>query len=128
MTNSSNLLSPLTAAGLTVRVVNGDRLSVAPATRLTDDLRRHICQHKPELLALLVANDPQHQNVAIEFHFRAGGGGVLIDHDGYESAVLDITERWGDRIDLPDLIATLKGMDQAAQVEAAKLIERLNAG
>lgn len=125
MKNSSDPLTPLVDAGLELRLVDGGRLSVVPAARLTDPLRQHIRAHKHELMAMLATNDTHHRSVAIEFHFRDGGGGILIDHDGFESAVLDITERWGDRIDLPDLIATLQGMDQAAQVEATKLIEKL---
>lgn len=123
--NTSDLLSPLTDAGLTVRVVDGNRLAVVPAERITDNLRQHIRLHKSELLALLAANDPHRQSVALEFHFCDGGGGVLIDHEDYESAVLDITERWGARIDLPDLITRLQSMDEAAKAEATRLIAQI---
>lgn len=42
-------LNYLMDQGFIVRTV-GDRLSVAPAARLTDELRQWIRQHKPELL------------------------------------------------------------------------------
>ena len=130
MQNSSDLLAPLTAAGLTVRVVNGDHLAVIPATRLTDDLRRHIRLHKPELLAMLAANEPYHlhSHGVIQYRLLSGAGGVLIDPDGIESAIQTLRHQYGERLDWLTLIDTLKGMDQVAQVEATKLIKRLNAG
>ncbi|MBM3566049.1 MAG: hypothetical protein FJX42_08055 [Alphaproteobacteria bacterium] len=46
------LLAQLSEAGLSL-VADGDRLRVAPANRLTADLRQAIRSHKPELLAAL---------------------------------------------------------------------------
>ncbi|QJX01817.1 hypothetical protein HML84_04800 [Alcanivorax sp. IO_7] len=37
--------------------VHGDQLMVTPASRLTDDLRRWIREHKNDLVAELAAND-----------------------------------------------------------------------
>jgi hypothetical protein len=44
--------------GLTAKV-NGKRLVVSPASKLTDDVRRYIKSHRLELLAELAANDGQ---------------------------------------------------------------------
>lgn len=49
---AADLLNDLRTSGFTLRV-RGDSLHVAPAERLTDDLRAAIRANKPELLALL---------------------------------------------------------------------------
>ncbi len=51
-----DLLSDLADAGLSV-TVEGDRLVVRPASRLTDDLRSALREAKSELLMLLAEND-----------------------------------------------------------------------
>jgi TubC N-terminal docking domain len=47
-----DLLNGLAGAGLTLKV-EGDRLLIRPASKLTDDLRHALRSAKPELLALL---------------------------------------------------------------------------
>ncbi len=51
---AAHLLADLRAAGFSL-VAEGDRLLVSPASRLTDELRRTIREHKPDLLACLRA-------------------------------------------------------------------------
>lgn len=57
------LLANLACAGLSV-AVEGARLVIRPACRLTDDLRAAVRSSKPELLALL-ANTPGNASAAI---------------------------------------------------------------
>lgn len=121
---TSDVLAPLLDAGLSMHLVDG-KVRVTPAELLTDDLRRHIRQHKPELLTLLAANDPHHPSGVIQYRLLSGGGGVLIDPDGIESAIQTLRIQYGDRLDWPALISTLQSMDAFAQMEAAKLINRL---
>lgn len=47
--------------------------------------------------------------VILTYHFRDGGGGVLIDPEGPKSAVCDLLERYGDRLDLDELRGSLTG-------------------
>lgn len=56
MKRFSDPLEPLIAAGLSVRLVDGNRLGVTPATRLTDAHRQHIHENKAELLTLLAGD------------------------------------------------------------------------
>ena len=128
--NTSNLLQPLTSAGLTVRVVDGNRLAVVPADRLTHELRQHIRLHKSELLVLLAANDPHppapvHRSGVIRYQLMTGDKGTLIDPDGIESAIWSLGHTYGDRLDWLALVETLQGMGEAAQAEAEKLLERI---
>jgi hypothetical protein len=51
-----DLLRHLVAAGLHLDAV-GDRLSVTPSERITDDMRQAIREFKPALLALLAGNE-----------------------------------------------------------------------
>lgn len=55
--------------------------------------------------------------VILTYHFRGGGGGVLIDPDGPESAVRDLLERYGARLDLDELGNALSG-------DALSILER----
>ena len=41
--------------------------------------------------------------IVLTYHFRSSGGGVLIDPDGAATAVRDLLERYGNRLDLPAL-------------------------
>ena len=52
-------------SGFTIQP-DGDTLIVSPASRLTDDLREAICQAKPDLMALLWA-----ENLREHFEERA---------------------------------------------------------
>jgi len=54
MKTSDSLLAELRASGLTL-TADGSRLRVAPADKLTDDLRAGIREHRAGLLALLAA-------------------------------------------------------------------------
>lgn len=123
--NTSNLLLPLTDAGLTVHVVDGNRLAVVPADRLTHELRQHIRLHKSELLALLAANDPHppasiHESGVIQYRLLAGSGGILIDTDGIQSAIQTLRDQYGEKLDWLALVDALQGMGLAAQTEAMK--------
>jgi hypothetical protein len=51
-----DLLRHLIEAGLRLDAI-GDRLSVTPAERITDDMRQAIREFKPALLALLAGNE-----------------------------------------------------------------------
>lgn len=51
-----DLLDGLAEAGISV-AVDGDKLVIRPASRLTDDIRAALRASKPELLALLVGRD-----------------------------------------------------------------------
>ena len=52
--DSSLLVEKLRAAGFTL-TAEGSRLRVAPADKLTDELRAHIREHRAGLIALLAA-------------------------------------------------------------------------
>lgn len=65
--------------------------------------------------------------IALEFHFRSGGGGSVLQHECYEAAVLDVVERWEDRLDLPDLAARLQRMGGEADRATKLLIDRMKA-
>lgn len=54
--SAAEILHTLTDQGFTL-AVDGDRLTVSPSSRLTDPMRAAIRQHKPEIVALLAAND-----------------------------------------------------------------------
>lgn len=127
MKNFSDLLAPLTAAGLSVRLVEGNRLAVVPAANLTDSLRQHIRIHRAELLSILAANEPEYlqNHGVIQYRLLSGAGGVLIDPDGIESAIQTLRDQYGQHLDWMTMIDTLKGMNQTAQIEAEKLIKKM---
>lgn len=130
MLNTSELLTPLTAAGLSVRLVNGNQLAIEPAAQLTRDLRQHIRLHKSELLALLAANDPHppapvHRSGVIRYQLMTGANGTLIDPDGIKSAIDTLCQQYGERLDWLALVETLQGLGETAQAEAKKLLERM---
>jgi len=50
-------LATLEAAGLTLEVVDGDRLRVTPVARLTPELRLLVTEHKPTLVAAVRVRD-----------------------------------------------------------------------
>lgn len=51
--DAATILRKLYAAGVRLDLQQGDRLNASPASRLTDELRRLIRDHKPELVAYL---------------------------------------------------------------------------
>lgn len=55
---ASDLLRSLSADGFIMRIVDGGRLSVTPAARLTDQLRLLIRQHRDALVDLLSSRTP----------------------------------------------------------------------
>ena len=66
-----DLLDNLADAGLSV-TVDGDRLVIRPASKLTDHLRGALREAKPELLALLSAPLPKRTCLACTHHLRRG--------------------------------------------------------
>lgn len=66
-------LAYLTARGFSARV-SGKRLVVSPASRLTQDVRNYIKNHRLELLAELSANDGQERRS----NWRVNRGGKVI--------------------------------------------------
>ncbi|SCC93433.1 conserved hypothetical protein [Thiomonas sp. X19] len=70
--NPSALLADLRVSGFTIQP-DGDTLIVSPASRLTDDLREAIRQTKPDLMALLWA-----ENLREHFEERA----AILECDG----------------------------------------------
>jgi hypothetical protein len=70
--NPSALLAHLRTSGFTIQP-DGDTLIVSPASRLADDLREAICQAKPDLMALLWA-----ENLREHFEERA----AILECDG----------------------------------------------
>ncbi len=78
--------------GLTAKV-NGKRLVVSPASKLTDDVRRYIKAHRLELLAELAANDGQERRS----HWQITRGGnplcVMITEPITHAEALDAA-RW----------------------------------
>lgn len=65
--NASDLLHSLSADGFSLHIVDGGRLSVTPAARLTDQLRFLIRQHRDALVDLLSSRTPP-PLTAIEQH------------------------------------------------------------
>src|SRR5881396_1279336 len=51
--DATELLTCLVSQGFNLVPLPGDKLEVRPASKLTDDLRQALRQHKAELLALL---------------------------------------------------------------------------
>ncbi|MDD5037582.1 MAG: hypothetical protein PHE55_22875 [Methylococcaceae bacterium] len=57
--DTTTLLNQLSKQGLTVASIDGEKLAVTPASRLTDRTRAIIRQHKPEILAALTSKAKQ---------------------------------------------------------------------
>lgn len=53
--STTDLLARLAKLGVSVRLAAPDKLCLAPAVRITDDLRREVVAHKPELITVLAA-------------------------------------------------------------------------
>ncbi|WP_054910477.1 hypothetical protein [Pseudomonas sp. NBRC 111135] len=80
--------------GLSAKV-NGKRLVVSPASRLTPDVRQYIKAHRLELLAELAANDGQERRS----HWRITLGGkplcIMIGEPMTEAEALEVANwRW----------------------------------
>ncbi|WP_157314090.1 hypothetical protein [Chitinibacter sp. GC72] len=119
-------LATLAGAGLSASIKqDGKTLVVIPASHITPDIRQYIIKHKAELLAELKSANDANQRAVITYHLNDGKGGVLIDPEGVASAVSDLLDRYGGRLDMLALIDTLNGMGEAARTEAAKLFERV---
>jgi hypothetical protein len=102
--------------GLHLRAANG-RLIVEPRHLLTDTLRDYIRLHRAEIMATLPAGP-----AVVHFSLIGGGGGTVIDPGGRFSALQDLLERYGARLDLDALQASF---DALAEQEARALILRL---
>lgn len=76
--DARGLLRDLTQRGFRLRV-NGDRLLIAPASRLTDEDRRRIRQHRDALLAMLRGELPTPPWRGIEARQPAWGWIALRD-------------------------------------------------
>ena len=53
--STTDLLARLAKLGVSVRLAAPDKLGLAPAARISDDLRREVVAHKPELITVLAA-------------------------------------------------------------------------
>lgn len=128
----------LNECGLNVRTDDG-ALIVEPRHLITDTLRNYIRAHKTEIIAALMDDLPDvgpQMRAAIPFRLANGQGGVLIDPFGPLSAMRDLIDRYGARLDLEDLHerfeerAAIMQFDggltqQEAEQEALALIRRL---
>jgi len=72
MTPASALLTALRECGATVAVVNGRLRVEAPRGAVTDEMRRALERHQPELVALVDARDPRRDTP----HFEGEGGDI----------------------------------------------------
>lgn len=100
--NAAQLIDYATSTGLLLSV-KGDVLKlsgnrVAANEAFITDLR----QHKAEVIDILV-----HQPVraVLPYALHGGGGGQLIDPDGLLSAVTELHQRYGKRLNLESLAA-----------------------
>jgi hypothetical protein len=59
------LLAAMRARGLAVRLVDGDRVAVAPRGAVDEDLRAAVSQHRAELLAALRAEHAERRRVVL---------------------------------------------------------------
>ncbi len=135
---AADLLRAVTAAGVTLRV-DGDRLALRPASRLSPDLLAEVRRLKPELIALLralVANDPLERRARELLEEAKGTHGVTItDEEGalaYYRAVARLVARGEDEereaiqaeergrvVDLPAHRRTIEGLLRTASPVAS---------
>ena len=124
--------------GLSVRV-DGGSLIVEPRHLITDTVRHYIRTHKAGIIAALQDEPPEsdlQMRSVVPFRLQDGRGGVVIDPQGPLSALRDLIERYGGRLDLDDLQERFEeraaimqfdgGLNQRqAEQEALELIQRL---
>lgn len=106
--NAVQLLHYASRNGLAIKPA-GDKLKVSGNRHAANaDFLADLKAHKAELLALLASNDAESDTVRAIVTFRLSDGpdkgGVLIDPDGIASAVRDLIDRYGARLDLGDLL------------------------
>ena len=114
-----NALRALAEAGLTLRA-DGNRLIVAPASRLTDPLRALIRRHKAELLetarGALAGNPLMSARQADECH---AGGWDDAEIQTFTSRVLRFMQRGINATDADDLAERLTLRDREADPRAS---------
>ncbi|MDR3429988.1 hypothetical protein [Silvimonas sp.] len=100
--NAAQLIDYATSTGLLLSV-KGDVLKLSGnRVAANDAFIRDLRQHKAEVIDILV-----HQPVraVLPYALHGGGGGQIIDPDGLLSAVTELHQRYGKRLDLEHLAA-----------------------
>jgi len=113
-------LAKLHEAGLTAVAIGNDLVRVKGPASVIAEWRSFIREHKPQLLAEL-----RPVRAVVEYQFKAGGGGTVIDPRGNQSAIEDLHWRFGYRLDWPALLAMFEAREADAEREAVDLIRRL---
>jgi hypothetical protein len=78
---ATDLLSDLARRGFTL-APDGDGIRVCPASRLTEDLREAVRQHKPELLALLRSPPPSLDALPADWRDTWEERAAIMEYDG----------------------------------------------
>ncbi|WP_283147600.1 hypothetical protein [Silvimonas soli] len=98
--NAAQLIDYATSTGLLLSV-KGDVLKLSGnRVAANDAFIRDLRQHKAEVIDILV-----HQPVraVLPYALHGGGGGQIIDPDGLLSAVAELHQRYGKRLNLESL-------------------------
>jgi hypothetical protein len=118
--DSFALLRRCETAGMSVQVIGGSNLHVAPAALLTDELRADLRAHKPELLKLLWPHVNDQGDLVIpfmapaRFHYWNGGQSIAETLGELSAPALD-----------PELFARHRPQDVSQFVEPiAQMRER----
>jgi hypothetical protein len=95
------LVTTLQCKGFTLQPFPDGKLSVTPASQLTEALRAKIRQRKDEIVTLLVSNHPyidSHRDLCIVPHAITGGSGMLHETEkNYHALLAQYSPRLGRR-------------------------------
>lgn len=86
-----------------------------------------VALQRSRFLENATAVQPTATRAVVPYDFVKGKGGLLIDSDGFESAVHELHWRYGNRVDWPALLRSFEAREHLADREAATLVRKLMA-